>query len=125
MIVNIAGLPSAWTTVSGPGTVTTNDTNGTISLAAAGGTPTNVRRSWTVITGRNYRFRWTLATNTCALALGTASGGEQYKSLGTTHDPLGANSFIFKTTTTTLWGMFQRTDAGTSVISDFALEELD
>lgn len=125
LLVNIAGLPSGWTTVSGPGTVTPNDTNGTIALAAAGGTATNVRCSYPVITGRNYRFRWTTSGVTCIATFGTTSGGGEYKGTGTAHDPLGDNSLIFKTTTTTLWVMFQRTEAGTSTISSLSLEQLD
>lgn len=122
--VNIITAPSTWTDKSGPGTTTGNDDAGTLSIAASGGTPTIVRRLFTVVAGKQYRFRWTTSGTTCASALGTTLGGEQYKGLGTAHDPLGANTFSFQATATSLYIQFQRTNAGTCVVGSMILEAI-
>lgn len=124
LLVNIIGSTTTWTDTFGPGTVTVS--SGTsIVIAASGTNPTGVRKSYSVVAGQNYRLKWTTSGTTCASALGNTSGGEQYKGLGTAHDPLGANSFTFLASAATLFIQFQRTNAGTCTISDLALEQLD
>ena len=124
LLVNAIGSTTTWTDTFGPGTI--NVSSGTsIVIAASGTNPTGVRKSFPVVAGQSYRLRWTTSGTTCASAFGTTSGGEQDKGLGTTHDPLGPNSFIFTTTATTLFVQFQRTAAGTSTITGLSLEQLD
>lgn len=125
LLVNVAGTVSGWSLTSGPGTVTPNTGNETIALAAAGGTPTVTRRVYTVVSGKNYRFRWTTSGNTCGLKLGNTAGGTEYKGLSTQDEPLGANTFTFLTSSTSLYVEFQRTTAGTSTIGGLSLEQLD
>lgn len=124
LLVNVIGSTSAWTDTFGPGTVTVS--SGTsIVINATGTNPTGVRKSFPVVAGQSYRLRWTTSGTTCASAIGTTSGGGQYKGLGTAHDPLGPNAFIFTTTATTLFVQFQRTNAGTCTIAGLSLEQLD
>lgn len=123
VLVNMIGSTTAWTDTFGGGTV---DVSSGTSIAITGnGTATGVRKSFTVVAGQHYRIKWTTSGNTCASAFGTTSGGEQYKGLGSAHDPLGDNSFIFLATGTTLFIQFQRTPAGTCTVSGLALEQLD
>lgn len=124
LLVNLIGSTTAWTDTFGGGTVVTS--SGTTIVITGNGTATGVRKSFTTVAGRTYRIKWTTSGNTCASAFGTTSGGEQYKGLGSQHDPLGENSFIFLATGTTLFIQFQRTPAGTAcTVSGLALEQLD
>ena len=124
LLVNIIGSTTTWTDTFGPGTVNVSS-GSSIVISAAGGSPTGVRKSYPVVAGQTYRLRWTTSGTTCASALGATSGGEQYKGLGSAHDPLGTNQFIFSVTATTLFVQFQRTNAGVCTISGLALEQLD
>jgi hypothetical protein len=124
LLVNQIGSTTAWTDTFGPGTV--NVSSGTsIVIAAAGGSATGVRKSYTVVAGQTYRIKWTTSGITCASAFGTTSGGGEYKGLGSAHDPLGANQRVFLATSTTLFIQFQRTEVGTCTINGLALEQLD
>ena len=124
LIVNVIGSTTTWTDTFGPGTV--NVSSGTsIVIGASGTNPTGVRKSFTVVAGQTYQFRWTVSGASCAAVLGNTSGGGQYKGLGAIDDPLSANSFVFTATSTTLFVQFQRTPSGTCTITDLALEQLD
>lgn len=125
LLVNMAGTTAGWTLTSGPGTVTPNVGAGTVLLSAAGSTPTVTRRLYTVVAGRQYRVRWNTSGTTCASSLSTTISGEQYKGLGSVHDPLGDNSFIFTATSTSLYWQFQRTALGDCTIGSIALEQID
>ena len=125
LLVNMAGSVAGWTLTSGPGTVTPDTGAGTVLLSAPGATATVTRRLFTVVAGRQYRVRWNTNGSTCASSLSTTIGGEQYKGLGSQHDPLGDNSFIFTATSTSLYWQFQRTAAGDCTIGGIVLEQID
>lgn len=123
-LVNMIGSTTAWTDAFGSGTVDVSS-GSTIVITGNNSGATGVRKSYTVVAGKHYRIKWTTATNTCASAFGTTSGGEQYKGLGSAHDPLGSNEFTLLASGTTLFIQFQRTPTGTCAISALALEQLD
>lgn len=124
LLVNLIGSTTAWTDTFGGGTVVTS--SGDTIVITGNGTATGVRKSFTTVAGQHYRIKWTTSGNTCATAFGTTSGGEQYKGLGTAHDPLGANEFIFLASATTVFLQFQRTPTGTAcTVGSLALEQID
>jgi hypothetical protein len=125
LLVNMAGLVSGWSLTSGPGSVTPDNTAQTLAIVSPGVTATVTERLYPVVSGRNYRVKWTTSGTTCGLGLGNVAGGVQYKSADTIDEPLGANSFITLTTGPNLYVRFQKTAAGTSVVGSIALEQID
>lgn len=122
---NLLDPPSTWTTTGGPGTVDTSDTPWTFTINSAGGTPTYIRDTITTLTiGNDYRLAFKIATNTAQITIGTSLGGTQYKA-ATSSSPVGLFDFEFRATSATFGLNLQRTTAGTTVISELVLQQLN
>lgn len=95
--------------------------NQTVTIASTG-TQVRSRATATLVVGKLYRLRYTISGASAFLGIGTAAGGQQYKSFYLSQ--LGTYEYEFTPGQTTVHFQFHRSSSGTAVISNIALQEV-
>jgi hypothetical protein len=113
-----AVTPAGWTNISAG--VTVDGTTGAITIAATG-TNISARQQLTTVAGTLYRVRWVNTGNSTQCVIGSTSGGNQMKT-ATFSDAIGSLTYEFRATNTTPWLQYQRSAAGTAVVSNIFLQ---
>lgn len=112
--------PANWVNLSAG--VTVDGTTGAITIPAAGSS-LSARQELTTVAGTLYRIRWVNNSNTTMCLIGTSQGGGQFKT-SSSSDAVGSRTFEFRASSTTSWLQYQRTAAGTAVVSDIFMQVL-
>lgn len=95
--------------------------NQTVTIVSTG-TQQRARAIATLVPGKLYRMRYTISGASAFLGIGTAAGGQQYKSFYLSQ--LGTYEYEFTPGQTTVHFQFHRSSSGTAVISNIALQEV-
>lgn len=112
--------PAFWTTVNAGATV--DGTTGAVTITASG-TQVLVRGSFTSIVGKLYRLRFTVGTSNAFVLIGTSAGGSQIKASSSSNG-VGSWVYEFAATSTATHIQVHRSAAGTTVVSDIAIQEV-
>jgi hypothetical protein len=99
----------------------TESPTGTLNIAGDGTNSGWADKSFSCVIGRHYRIVCLVATNVCAIRVGTSQGGTQ--NFGDAIPPVGVVTLEFTATAATHWIRFLRSGVGTTVISSITIAE--
>lgn len=121
--INLLGVNAAAWTTGGPGTVTIASITGEIKIVADGTGLVYARRGVPTTVNKRYQLTWSCDTTTVmARQVGSTAGASDI--IAAANSTVGDNKREFTATSTTTWVQFQRTAAGSPLVSNLILQEI-
>lgn len=115
----ISPLAANWTFSSGSATV--NESTGDVTIVASG-TNVSAYQLITTVTNKLYRLAWTNTNNSTMCLIAAGIGGPQTKT-ATSSDAIGARTFEFVAQGTQTLVQWQRSAAGTAIVTNPRIQE--